>query len=384
MAASNPRLLGTRLNLYLGDERATPAPALLMEALQDVEIELGDEGNDGFQITFGAGRRSGIVSGDSPVFEHPLLTPFSRVVVQVSVGPQVFSLIDGFITQREANPGDAPGTATLTVTGEDIRVMMDVEERAVNHFGLSPDIRVLTILTQYARYFGLPPRILPARFGRIPNPREHIPVQSTTDLQYVQSLARDHAHVFYVEPGDAPNTNYAYWGPPIRVSQPQPALNVNMGPDSNARIRFAYDSLKPESVDGAALDPLLRILEPVIAQAAGGSRLASKGAREFQRGILRKRLARNPSGRGILDALNFGNAAAERSNNPLTATAEVDMAAYGHVLKPRRLVGVRGAGRQLDGLYYVKRVTHAIRRGAYQQQCTLEREGIGRLVEVLQ
>ena len=384
MAASDARLLGTRLNLYLGVERATPAPPELMEALQRVEVELGDDGNDGFQITFGAGRRLGVVSADSPVFEHPLLTPFSRVVVQISIGPTVESLIDGFITHRQADPGDEPGSATLTVTGEDVRVMMDIEERTVNHLGLSPELRVLTILAQYQQYFGLPPRILPPRNSRVPSPLERIPIQSGTDLAYIRQLADKHAHVFYVEPGSKPNTNAAYWGPPPETSEPQPALTVNMGPDSNARIRFSYDSLKPETSDGAALDSRLRVLMPVIAQLPGGPSLAASSARDFQRGIVRKTLARRSLGDSIIDVLDSGNAAAERSNAPLTASAEVDVGAYGHVLKPRRLVGVRGAGRQLDGIYYVKRVTHAIRRGSYQQRCTLQREGIGRTVEVLQ
>lgn len=381
---TDPRLLGTRLNLYLGEERATPAPAMLMEALQSVEIELGDEGNDGFQITFGAGRRSGVVSADSPVFEHPLLVPFSRVVVQVVVGPRVESLIDGFITHRQANPGDGPGSATLTITGEDVRVMMDVEERSINHLGLSSDLRVLTILTRYQKYLGGSLRVIPARNSRVPSPLEHIPIQSGTDLQYIRKLAAAHAHVFYVEPDATPNTNTVYWGPPPHNSQPQPALSVNMGPNSNARLHFSYDSLKPESSDGAALDSRLRVLQQVIAQLPGGPSLVARKARDYQRGIVRKTLARSPLGDGFLGALDSANAAAERSNNPLTATAEVDMAAYGHVLKPRRLVGVRGAGRQLDGLYYVKRVTHAIRPGAYQQRCTLEREGVGRSIEVVQ
>ncbi len=35
-------------------------------------------------------------------------------------------------------------------------------------------------------------------------------------------------YVFYVEPGPAPGTNIAYFGPEIKVGIPQPALNVDM------------------------------------------------------------------------------------------------------------------------------------------------------------
>src|SRR5580704_15638682 len=103
----NPsRLLGVRLNLYLGETRVSPAPGLLADALQDAEVELADEGNDGFQLTFSAGRKLGVYTIDSPIFTHPLLLPFSRLALQVSFGAQSEMLIDGFITHRQAHPSD--------------------------------------------------------------------------------------------------------------------------------------------------------------------------------------------------------------------------------------------------------------------------------------
>jgi hypothetical protein len=39
-------------------------------------------------------------------------------------------------------------------------------------------------------------------------------------------------------------------------------------------------------------------------------------------------------------------------------------------------VGVRGAGYCFDGLYYVKSVTHRIKRGEYKQNFTLTRNGL--------
>jgi hypothetical protein len=39
-------------------------------------------------------------------------------------------------------------------------------------------------------------------------------------------------------------------------------------------------------------------------------------------------------------------------------------------------VGVRGAGPAFDGLYYVKSVTHRIKRGEYKQSFKLSRNGL--------
>lgn len=380
----NPsRLLGVRLNLYLGETIATPAPVLLTEALQDVQVELSDEGNDGFQMTFGAGRRPGVVTADSPVFSHPLLTPFSRVALQVGFGSQYEVLIDGFITHRQASPGNEPGTSTLTVTGEDIRVMMDIEERTVSHVGLGSEMRVMRILAQYQRLLGGPADVRPPRNSRTPSPLDQIPLQNGTDLQYLRKLAHEHAHVFYVEPGALPNVNLAYWGPPPKISTPQPALSVNMGPDSNARVHFSYDAMKLETSSGTAMDARMRALQPVAAMLDLTRSLARQPALSFQRNIVRQTLARYRAGVDVMDVLNAGLAAAERSEDALTATAEIDVAAYGRVLRPRRLIDVRGAGQQLDGTYYVKRASHAIRRGSYAQRCTMTRESLGALAQVV-
>ena len=60
----------------------------------------------------------------------------------------------------------------------------------------------------------------------------------------------------------------------------------------------------------------------------------------------------------------------------MTATGTLNVLRYGRVLKPRKLVGVRGAGMAFDGLYYVKSVTHRIKRGEYKQSFSLGRNGL--------
>jgi len=45
-------------------------------------------------------------------------------------------------------------------------------------------------------------------------------------------------------------------------------------------------------------------------------------------------------------------------------------------LRPRTVVGVRGAGPAYDGFYYVNSVTHNLKRGEYKQSFTLSRDGL--------
>ena len=50
------------------------------------------------------------------------------------------------------------------------------------------------------------------------------------------------------------------------------------------------------------------------------------------------------------------------------------------MLRAPGVVGVRGAGHDYDGLYYVQEVTHDIAPGSYKQSFTLTREGLGSTV----
>jgi hypothetical protein len=71
------------------------------------------------------------------------------------------------------------------------------------------------------------------------------------------------------------------------------------------------------------------------------------------------------------------------TDNVITVSGELDATRYAALLKPRGLVGLRGAGFSFDGFYYVKSVTHTIRQGDYTQSFTLTREGLGALSPVV-
>jgi hypothetical protein len=77
-----------------------------------------------------------------------------------------------------------------------------------------------------------------------------------------------------------------------------------------------------------------------------------------------------------VQAAAVGLARASQGGDVVTGSGSLDVARYGRVLQARRLVGIRGAGRTYDGVYYVKSVTHSIKRGEYKQSFTLAREGV--------
>ena len=64
------------------------------------------------------------------------------------------------------------------------------------------------------------------------------------------------------------------------------------------------------------------------------------------------------------------------SPDAISGQGQLDVLRYGHVFKARQLAAVRGAGSYYDGKYYVKSVTHNIKRGEYKQSFTLARGGV--------
>ena len=205
----------------------------------------------------------------------PQFQPFGRVIIMVTFGvaPQV--LMDGIITNQQLDPGNEPGSSTFTVTGEDVSVMMDREEKNVEH-PAQPELAIAAkVVASYAQY-GLIPAIIPPVAMDVPLPIERTPVQQGTDLQYLQEIAERHGYVFYVIPGPAPGVNTAYWGPPTRVGVPQRALSFNMGPNTNVdTLNFQNNADQPTQVTGQVQDRQTNQAVPVQTVAAARPPLAS-------------------------------------------------------------------------------------------------------------
>jgi hypothetical protein len=77
-----------------------------------------------------------------------------------------------------------------------------------------------------------------------------------------------------------------------------------------------------------------------------------------------------------IKAVALALAKAAETTDAVSGNGTLDTLRYGNILRARQLVGVRGAGLAYDGLYYVKTVTHNIKRGEYKQGFTLTRDGL--------
>lgn len=379
-------LLGVKLLLLIGPTVPVPAPVPLTENLDRVEVTQNDTGRSGFQVTFRAGRSGPAGMLDYQLIGNPLLKPNNRTVISVVLNGIPRVLMDGIVKHQQLNPSNTPGASTLTLTGEDVSVMMDKEQEPVEHPAQNEYVIALKLIAKYSQY-GLIPMLMPPFMLDVPLPMERIPVQRATDLAYLRALAQRFGYVFYIKPGPAPLTNTAYWGPPVRIGIPKKALSVNLGGDTTVeRLDFQYNAEEASVYYGKVQDRNINQQLPV--QTFATLRippLALFPAVPFDLPNVRSTLLDNLHGLNYAQAFARAQAETDKSvDNVLQATGELDTARYGDILESRGLVGVRGAGARYDGFYYVKSVTHSLSsKGEYKQRFTITREGLGTTTPVV-
>ena len=358
--------LGIRLQVLTGPTLPLPAAPAVADAFLAAQVRNQDGGRDAFQLELALSRDP---LGDYALFRAGTFDPPNRVVLVAYVGVLPVVLIDGVATDVQVVPGTQPGTARMVVTGEDLGVLMDLEERAATYPGMADFLIVTRALARYAQY-GIVPMVIPTT--SFPLPTDRVPTQQETDLALITRLAKQNGYVFYLQPV-LPGVTRAYWGPENRVGLPQPAITVDMGGDSNVETppTVAFNALGPEAPQTTAGGPG-GISVPLPAPPSGLPPLALRPAP-----ARRKTLARGSGRLSQADAARQAKADVVRSADAVTVTGELDVARYGKPLMPRALVGLRGVGLRGGGFYYVKAVTHNLAPGKYTQAFTLVREGLG-------
>lgn len=320
-------------------------------------------------MTFTLGKQT---AADYGLLASGLLDPPNRVVIMVIIGalPQV--LIDGVITSHQVLPTNKPGQSTLQVFGKDVSVSLDLEEKSNTFPNQADSVIVGRLLASYGT-LGLIPAITPTT--DVPIQTDRVPTQQGTDLAFIKALADRNGYVFYIEPTVSPGVNTAYWGLDNRLGLAQSALTMNMGADTNTEsMSFTFDALGPATPEVTFIEPTTKLPIPIPVPTGLHPPLALRPASS-----LRRTIPRDTSNLSAAQAALKALSSVTESADAVTGTGTLDAVRYGRALRARRLVGVRGVGFSYDGNYYVKEVTHRIKRGEYKQSFSISREGRGAL-----
>lgn len=374
--------LGAYLSVLAGPTIPLPLPPHVGGRVRTVTVTESDTDVTVFTLTLDAGRTGALAAFDTPVLTGTPLRANARVVLILTMSGIPHGLLDGIITDVRLEPGSTEQGSELRITGEDVSLLMDREEKSDAHVALEDSLRVWKIAASYATS-GIVPLVVPPPTMDPPSPLERTPTQQATDWRYLGELAWFHGYVCYLTPTPMPGISTLYWGPPERVGAPQRALSVDLGPDTNVTgISFRTDVMQPERVEGTVQDPRLGTVIPVRTVGSLRPPLAARPVWAEHADAIRVRRFRD-SGLPAVTAAARAQATMDASVDCGVAEGTLDGGAYGRVLRPRRLVGMRGAGWSHDGLWYVKRVEHTISRGSYSAGFTLTREGVGSTVPLV-
>ena len=364
---------GFYLTLMMGGFNASPVAQPVIDALSEVTVSSTVGAQGGFQLKFTLGKNSVV----QQMLNSGSFNPRQRVIIAVTVNGQTEVLMDGIITKQELAPSSAPGKSVLSITGLDLTALMDFIDLTGIPYPAFPEFVIVeAILAKYA-VLGVVPVALPASIPTFENPLERFIKQVGTDYAFVSNLARHTGAVFYLDPGPKPGRSLAYFGPDISklFGGPQPAMSINLDANTNIdSLSFSYDGTLATQYLVTILEPNTKIPIPIPVPNIDllKAPLAANAPTPLRSQQLVPIANESPAG-AALAAL----ASLFQTVDVITGSGQLDVLRYGQIFKARQLAQVRGAGNYYDGKYYVKSVTHNIKRGEYKQSFVLSRGGIG-------
>ena len=346
-----------------------PADAELIDALQEIEIDLALEEASAFKLRFGIEQTD---EGDWSLLEQDPFKPLLPIQIRVQVGgggiPE--AVINGYVTEHHVDYSQTAGGSTIAVSGMDATLLMNLEEK-VKAWSNMPDGGIA------ASIFG-DNEMIPMVDTDSPVLTEPTgtTIQRTTDIRFLKRLAARNGVDCYVQAEPFSGVDQGFFKARSLSGSPDAVLNVALGEDESNVSDFAirYDAAKPTRAKANGLDPSNNSAQPGDATSTQQQPLGSEGT--LSRGSATATVL--PSDLGLTQSGDLQRAAqaiADRSAWAVVASGTVGLDVA--LLKPGGLVNVRGVGRMFNGTYLVTRVHLKLAAGEFEQRFEAQRNAVG-------
>ncbi|HVN06237.1 MAG TPA: hypothetical protein VMT86_17565 [Bryobacteraceae bacterium] len=329
---------------YLDDPR--------FELFTSVEIDVGFTGAAGLAGALGslAGGLGGGGSDDG-------LTP----------------LLKGYVTAVRFEASSQPGAATIEVSGMDPTVLMTLEEKIVAWNDMSDSDIAQQILAPCVDQVQADPT------ATVHQDTDTTILQRSSDARFVRDLAERNGFEFYVEPDASSGDVIAYFRAPQLDGQPQPDLALQFGGQSNlATFSARVTGHRPLAVKVAQMDVAANSPNQAQITDTQLTKIGASDANTLVGGPLgslvtpadtqAQMLFLGPPTSDATELTTIAQAVRDEAGWFISAQGEVNTDAYMNILRPHRLVLVKGAGKTHSGAYYVTKVVHELQGdGTYKQ-----------------
>ena len=280
------------------------------------------------------------------------------------------ALIEAHVVETSAELSNEPGKSFLNVVAMDPTVLMTLEEKVKPW----PNMADSDIASSIFGDHGFTPDVEATQPSR--DEVKHTTIQRGSDIQFLKQLAKRNGYECFVELDPAGGAVNGHFHPPRVEETSQGVLSVNLGEATNVNSFSArFDMLKPVAAQVTGLDIDDQSDQPAQIDSAALKDLGKEpaGSSDKPRKVLLTQTGLAQSG----ELQTYAQAVVDRSSFAITADGELNTVAYGGVLRAKRPVLVRGAGRRFSGSYYVDRVLHTFTPQGYTQRFSLRRNGVG-------
>jgi phage protein D len=283
------------------------------------------------------------------------------------------TVFDGYITAVDLSLGSAVASTFVEVSGTDTSVLMSLEEKIASW----PNLADSDIAQQIVSSYGV--ALNADSTSTVHQDTDTTVLQRATDYQFVRELARRNGLEFYFETGQS-GTIGAYFRAPQLDATPQSDLAVQFADQSNLKSFSAHlNGRRPLNVKTQQMD--IKANSPNSAQVSDTAltKLGDKDANALIGGPIGSLVSAQDAPAQMLvlgsptsdatELTTIAQAVRDEAAWFIGAAGEVNSDAYQAVLRPRRVVLVKGAGKQFSGKYYVTKVVHEIKAdGSYTQK----------------
>jgi phage protein D len=332
--------------------------------LCEVDVDLGVQQQGMIHLQLGAGQDA---SGDwARTLVHTYI-PGNPVTVDVRIGDSTIRLMNGVLTQTKLNFSAEIHDSKFEVTGMDILEKVKRSHNAQKYKG---------DLASIARQV-LDRQNIPLDSSHTPSLSNLSESQTDSDLDFLTALARKYNCEVYVESSSNGDTAFFQKLDFDTAGSVRTDLRVNQGSQTNVRnAQFNIDVSGPTRVEANNIDANGKAASQKISSDLRDIPSLSQIEKDLLGDASFALITRlNRESQTSVDKLQTRcDAELEKNSWVVIGKGELDTAAYGDLLYPRRTVNVKGVGSLFEGEYMVWKVTHSFKRDTHCQKFELRRK----------
>lgn len=318
-------------------------------------------------------------SGEWQYLDDERFSLFNEVTIKAGFTNGVNEvLIKGYITQLRTNIDACEGKSYLEIHGMGPTVLMNLEEKVIAWKNKKDSEIAYEIFNAYG--------FKPETEDTVTFHKENdcFVMQKGTDIQFLSSLAQRNGFECYVE-ADQSGKFTGYFRKPLLDKSPQKDLSIHFGTDSNlVYFRSRVDSLRPLEVGAAQIDIEKKEIKSELVESSSLNKLGKYDLQDLiksklsslvtPRDSLSKILLKNQQDSELLKSA--AQAVIDEGSWFVTVEGEINSEAYESILKAKRTVLVKGAGKVHSGKYYVTKVSYILTKEKYVQKFEARRNAL--------